>query len=523
MPPPRSSAPDDPGSGARDQAPGRAGLSLRAALALRTLLPLFVILGTASALILYTMEREVENRMKEDVELVARGLRLPVVHALEREREGTLSQALRSALEIRRLYSAHIYGPQGQHLLSLGPGLGDEPPHRVADMVQVGEEVGEYGLAGGLRVYSYFVPLADQWGQSLGVLHLTRRRADIDASIHRLRLQVGGLFLLGMGLMGVLVLRGHHRAVVRPVDRLGESMARVRGGDRNHRATVEGPTELAGLARSFNSMLAAMQNAEAELTARRREQARLERELAEAEKLAAVGELAGGVAHELGSPLSVIDGKAQRMLRQEGLPAGIRTQLDTVRGEVRRMEGIIRQLLEFGRQDTGRRRRVQVEQVLRGAVEASSELARRRGVAVTLEVDGGVPMVEADPRRLEEAVTNLLVNACHAAGEGEEEGRVRIRCTPDGEWVRVEVDDDGPGIPTELASRIFEPFFTTKATGEGTGLGLAVVHGVVEGMGGSVSVERSTLGGARFLVRLPTADTEAGVASTDARETSHVG
>jgi two-component system, NtrC family, sensor kinase len=339
--------------------------SLRVALVLRTVVPLFVVLGGATALTLVTLEREVEDRMKEDVELVARGLQLPLTHALEEDRWEAVSQALQSALEIRRFYGAHVYGPGGGRLASFGAGLPDEPPQRLAELAETGDRVGEYGETAGRRVYSYFVPLVDTWGQTLGILQITRRRRDIDESIQRLRFRTGSLFLLGMALVTVLVLRGHHRAVGGPLDGLRASMARVREGDRTHRATMAGPRELAEVTGTFNSMLETMQQAEEELESRRRAQAGLRRELAEAEKLAAVGELAGGVAHELGSPLSVIDGKAQRLLRDDGATPKMRASLEGVRREVRRMEGIIRQLLDFGRRDTGRSRGVALDEVVR--------------------------------------------------------------------------------------------------------------------------------------------------------------
>ncbi|MEX2531965.1 MAG: ATP-binding protein [Gemmatimonadota bacterium] len=485
--------------------------SLRFALFLRTILPLFVVLGGATVLALLALEREVEERMQEDVELVARGLRLPVTHALELEREGAVGQALQSALGIRRLYGAHVYGAEGARLASFGAGLGDEDPGRLGEVLEAGEQVGEYGRTAGAEIYSFFVPLTDSWGRNLGVLQITRLRSDIDGTIQRLRFQAAGFLALGLSLVAILVLHGHHRAVGGPLSSLTGSMARVRAGDRDHRAPVRGPRELAEVSATFNSMLEAMQDTEKELEERREAQSRLRRELAEAEKLAALGELAGGVAHELGSPLSVIDGNAQRLLRKGELEGDAEAAIQGVRAEVRRMEGIIRQLLEFGRRDSGRRRALRVAAAIRRSVDSAAAEARRNGA--TIEVVPGPPgaVVQADPRRFEEVLGNLLRNACQAVGSDEAAGRIRIGhhlgSAPskgaDGErQLIIDIEDDGPGIEPAIASRIFEPFFTTKGTGEGTGLGLAVVHGVLEGMGGEILVGRSDLGGARFRIRL---------------------
>jgi two-component system, NtrC family, sensor kinase len=486
--------------------------SLRLALVLRTILPLFVVLGGATVLALLALEREVEERMQEDVELVARGLRLPVTHALELEREGAVGQALQSALGIRRLYGAHVYGPDGSRLASFGAGLGDEDPRRLGEVLEAGEQVGEYGLTAGAEIYSFFVPLTDSWGRNLGVLQITRLRSDIDGTIRRLRFEAAGFLALGLSLVAVLVLHGHHRAVGGPLGALTTSMARVRGGERNHRASIRGPRELAEVSVTFNSMLEAIRDAEGELEERREAQSRLRRELAETEKLAALGELAGGVAHELGSPLSVIDGKAQRLLRKDEVGPEARAAITGVREEVRRMEAIIRQLLDFGRRDSGRRRAFPVGTAIGRAVDSASAEARRHGAAIEIVPGPEEAVVHADPRRFEEVLANLLRNACQAAGSDGSGGRVRVghrveEVTLSGEDGRgtlvIQVEDDGPGVDPAIASRIFEPFFTTKGTGEGTGLGLAVVHGILEAMDARITVGRSGLGGARFTIHIP--------------------
>ncbi len=490
--------------------------SLRTSLVLRILLPLAVVVSAAAVLAVMGLEREVEARMQDEVELVARALRLPLTHAMELDRPGTVDRALRSALEIRRVYGVNVYGPEGEDVASFGEGWPGEPPERLTEMAAEGQRLGEYGSAGGRRVYSYFIPLADSWGRSLGVLQVTRRRRDIDDSIQRIRRQSAGLLFLGFAAVGVLILRGHHRVIGGPLDRLRESMARVRRGDRDHRAGDGGPRELAEVAVAFNAMLTAMEGAESELAARRRDEVELRRKLAHAEKLAAVGELASGVAHELGSPLSVIDGRAQRMLRRlphPGVDPSLGDGLGAIRGQVRRMEGIVRQLLDFGRGETGTRIPTPVAGMVLRAVSAAAPEAEERDVRIRTRGTRPGPSLTLDARRMEEAVTNLVRNACQACGS--QGGEVRVGWDEQEGEVRIEVEDDGPGIPPEIRSRIFEPFFTTKPTGQGTGLGLAVVHGIVDAHGGRGEADRSPLGGARLRILLPRA---AGESDAEARD-----
>jgi len=483
----------------RLRGPGSGRIGLRGALALRVLAPLFVVLGTAVWLGLGALDAEVERRMKDEVDLVARALRLSVTHAMVRERDGGVREALRSALRIGRVYGAYVYDSDGALLVAQGPTAPDESPERVVEMVEVGTRVGEFGAVGGRPVYSAFVPLVDEWGRSLGLLQVVRRQADFEDYAVRLRVGAFAALVLGLGVVTLLVLHGHHGAAVAPLRRLRDSMARVGAGEQEHRAATDGPKELADVAVTFNAMLDGLQATTTELDRRRRAQEKLGRELASAEKLAAVGELASGVAHELGTPLSIVDGHAHRLSRSEGLPATTRQRLDAVRTQVSRMEGIIRQLIELGRDASGRRRRVQLDALVRGAADAVADAADCSGVRLELRPPTHPVRVDADARRLEEAILHLLRNALQAAPGG----RVRISWKRSGAAVALEVEDDGSGVPDELRARIFEPFYTTKAHGEGAGLGLAVVHGTVEDHGGRIVADRSPLGGARFSVSLP--------------------
>ncbi|MDZ7780727.1 MAG: HAMP domain-containing sensor histidine kinase [Gemmatimonadota bacterium] len=494
--------------------PGSTGqvFSLRTALVLRVLVPLFLVLGGAVFWLLHTVEDEAEQRLKDEVELVSRALRLPLVHAMERDRPGTVSEALRSALRIGRVYGAYVYGPDGEILASFGGAQPEGPPDRIDELVEVGDRTGEFGSLAGRRVYSSFVPLTDEWGRGLGLLQVTRRQSDFDEYIAGLRFRALGLLLLGMAVVTVLVLHGHHAAVGGPLARLNSSMSRVGSGDTEHRAEPTGPEELATLTSTFNEMLDRLQEAATELNERRRQQQALQSELAAAEKLAAIGELASGVAHELGSPLSVVDGQAQRLLRQPSSGADARTELETIRAQVRRMESIIRQLMDFGRTETGRRRVTSFEQVVRGAIGAAAEVATRTGTTIEAGHMGPGVSLRLEARRVEEAITNLLRNACQATPGG----TVRIGYERMPTHVRLTIEDDGPGIPEEIRTRIFEPFFTTKPSGEGSGLGLAVAHGIVEEHEGRIDIDRSPLGGARFTIHLPDAVNDA----HDAEETT---
>jgi len=476
--------------------------SLRSRLLVFTVAPLVALLLGFAALVLRGLEVQLERQLRDEVQLVARAIRLPLSHALERGRTGSLEQAIDSAFRIDRIYGAYVYDEQG----NLMAGTGAEQPAldsgRLARIAERGRRRGEFDTAHGGPVYSYFVPLTDSGGRISGLLHVTRRGSDFDTYLTRLRWQ--GLALIAglVVLLGLALTYGYRRAVGDPLRTVTEGMARIEKGDRAHRVRPHGPVEMLRLGAGINAMVDSIAASAEEIAARQQEQAQLERRLRQAEKLAAIGQLAAGVAHELGSPLSVIHGEAQR-LQRTGAAAGAAGSLGRMRDAVRRMEHIVRQLLDFSRANPRRVSPVSLDRVARAALTSVRDDAR--GAGVRLESRGPTPAatVSVDSLRIEQALSNLLRNAIQATPGG----RVRLSWFHEGARAGYVVEDDGPGIAPEVLERVFEPFFTTKGVGEGTGLGLAVVHGAASEHGADVSAGRSLMGGASFRLVFPPAAT----------------
>lgn len=449
------------------------------------------------------LEQWGKERMQEDVELVARTLEAPVSRALERKRQGTLEHSLDAVLNIGRVYGASLYDHQGGMVATSNPEASRAPIEPdIYEMVEREEQRGEYGEMAGEPVYSYFVPLKNSEGEFLGLLQVSRLHREMLDQIGQLReIALVSLVLLAGGMLGIVFV-GYQGAIGRSLVHLRDTMGRVKTGDRRHRATCRGPSEIAALAASFNLMLDSIEEAEVEIQRRRASEAELEKKLQKKENLAALGQVAAGVAHELGTPLSVVEGKAQRALRSENLSADCQANLRAVRGEVRRMEQIVRQLLEFGRSHDSQRREVRLDQLLQRAASALGDSDGKTPVNVECRGEVPAPCITANPVRMELALINLLKNAVQSTGVR----RVRARWGETGEWAEVVVEDDGPGVPDELRSRIFQPFFTTRASQEGSGMGLAIVQQIIDENDGTVSVGKSSLGGAAFQVRLPLAE-----------------
>ncbi len=237
-----------------------------------------------------------------------------------------------------------------------------------------------------------------------------------------------------------------------------------------------------------------------------------ERRQAEAaQRLASVGTLAAGMAHEVNNPLTFVAANLAFALDRLGPLRGdpraeeAARALEDAEEGTRRVARVVRDLKAVSRLDPEERRPIDVRTEVETALKLAQHELRHR--ASVVEALGDVPRVEAAEFQLGQVVLNLLVNAAHAVGDADPDGqvvRVTTRTGPDG-WAVVEVADSGGGIPDEVLPRIFEPFFTTKPLGEGTGLGLSVCHGIVTGLGGRVEVESAPGRGATFRVLLPPA------------------
>ncbi|MFP4588316.1 MAG: histidine kinase dimerization/phospho-acceptor domain-containing protein, partial [Desulfohalobiaceae bacterium] len=330
--------------------------SLRAALILNVIIPLLLAMVLATYLGLMALENSIEKRLQEEVELVARAIRMPVSYSLEKDRFGSVHQALQSVFRIDQVYGAYVYDAQGTRISAVGAAAPSSQHGEAREITTEGERKGQYEKIQGRRVYSYFVPLFDTAGTSNGLLQVSRKKSDIEQYIATIRQQAiyslggAGIFMIA------LVLLGFHGAVGKYLDRLTASMSRVSNGERAHRASLRGPKEIVTLGRALNSMLDSISRAEEEIARRKDAQQELENRLRQSEKMAAIGQLAAGVAHELGAPLSVIHGKAQRCLRDSSLSQKHQKSMQDVRNEVQRMEHIVRQLLDFGRASRQRRR-----------------------------------------------------------------------------------------------------------------------------------------------------------------------
>jgi signal transduction histidine kinase len=302
--------------------------------------------------------------------------------------------------------------------------------------------------------------------------------------------------------------------------RLIDAIDAVSKGDLTRALLPEKDDEIGSLAARFNAMTNYLREAREEQARANTARLGLETRLRHSEKLATMGQMAAEIAHEVGTPLNVIGGRARAMARRSQDPAEVVKNAAIIGGQVERITKILRQVLDFSRKSRPTLTEVDVHRVVGEALEFVDEYLRRQRIVAVVQAPTDLPPIPGDPGEIQQVCLNLVMNAIHAMPAGgrmiitlaavsrRKEGLALSAPSP---YLMMEVSDTGGGVPFADREKIFEAFFTTKDTGEGTGLGLAVAKGIVKDHDGFIEVDDRPEGGAVFRVFLPVAtiaDTE---------------
>ncbi|HJW72698.1 MAG TPA: ATP-binding protein [Geothrix sp.] len=371
---------------------------------------------------------------------------------------------------------------------------------RPLEKLEIGDRARTFRVADGSRVLGLIQPIPNEPACStaachahsskqslLGVLDVNVSLQEVDQEIRRSRWVIGSSALLAVLAGGLMLWWLNRRLVVRPVAALVEGTRRIAEGDLGHVIPFIGRHELGELAKAFNAMSHSL--------------GETQRQLAQADKLASVGRLAAGIAHEINNPLTGVLSYASLLRKRMGGDPEAAEDLDVIVRETVRCRGIIREMLDFARPTTPARKAMDFNEVVRKSVSVVLSQLSLHHVDLSLDLAADLPEVQADANQIQQVLVNLLLNAADAIGD--EGGRIRLTTvvSPAGA-VECQMEDSGKGILPEDLPRIFEPFFTTKGR-QGTGLGLAVSWGIVEAHGGTLEVESQPGRGTRFTLRLP--------------------
>jgi len=380
----------------------------------------------------------------------------------------------------------------------------------------------------GPRSFAMAVPLHDAATLDLPRRHPARRpvavlgmRRDagyIDAEVAATARRTFPLFLAVVVFAAVGVQLALRRTVIHPLRRLLEGIGAVGKGDLSRVMLAERDDEIGAIAGRFNEMTGSLREAREE--GERHAEARLavEGRLRQSEKLATIGQMAAEIAHEVGTPLNVIGGRARALSKKAGdageLAVELKKNAGIIAGEVSRITRIIQKVLDFSRKRGPTLTRVHLGAVVAEALGFLDETIRRQQITLDVRTMPAPPEVPGDPDQIQQVCMNLVMNAVHAMPVG---GVLRIATervvrrkegldlAAPAEYAVLAISDTGPGIAPADRDRIFEPFFTTKDEGQGTGLGLAVSHGIVKDHDGWIEVENPPAGGSVFRVFLPCA------------------
>ncbi|NQT83798.1 HAMP domain-containing protein, partial [bacterium] len=338
-------------------------------------------------------------------------------------------------------------------------------------------------------------PIRDVDGNVIGILYVGL----LEKKFVDLKKQTLWIFL-GIALAGMtaalVIAYFLSSSILRPIRRLVDGSHALAEGDLSHKVTVHASDEIGQLCETFNMMASSLEERDHQL------KEYMHRKLSQSEKLASLGRLAAGVAHEINNPLTGVLTYSHLLLRKTPPESPDKEDLEVIVRETTRCREIVKELLDFARETKSERKLNDLNRVIKGMISLVENQVSFQNVQIRAELDPELPSIPIDPNEMQQVFTNLALNAAAAMPEG---GIITIKTSEDGDggFVKAEVCDTGTGISEENLSRIFDPFFTTKEGGTGTGLGLAVTYGIIQRHEGMVEV-RSELGkGTTFTIRLP--------------------
>jgi two-component system NtrC family sensor kinase len=539
---------------------------LRNNLRLKVSLYLILALSPAVVLLPYAIVRHQEEHLQDEIsrhvtqiaELIVKSTRYAMLEN-ERDIAGKIIQDIGRQAGIERVRVLNKDGTiiHSKRASEIGTSLSqkDEPCVRCHQGTQPLRKVADqdrwriYADADGRRVLTAMEPIRNEptcanaschehpASQSvLGVVDIAYSLNEVDTTLRQhghVILAISALTIVAVAVVVAWLLR---RLIYVPLGDLNAAAKRISAGNLDQPVPVRSEDEFGRVAASVNQMSDALkasmrelhelvQTLELKVAERTKELRHAEAEIAQSEKLAAIGQLAAGIAHELNNPLTGV--LTFTSLLRKKLPEGSADaeDLDLVIRETKRCAAIIRRLLDFAREKVPTKGFIALNPLVAEVVRLLDRPATLQDIEIRTELDPDLPQIWGDADLIKQVVLNIVVNATQAiADHGQVVVRTRRLGAPTDkpaapEMVEIAVSDNGCGIPEANLQRIFDPFFTTKEVGKGTGLGLSVSYGIVKAHGGAIKVETKVGEGSTFRIQLPTADASADAEPTTADAT----
>lgn len=472
----------------------------------------FVIFGVYGVYELRIERTALRAVIEQETRLLGRSFRVAVENALQDQQVADVEEMVRGLEYIDPLVDILIYESGGRLIASAHGSRSSDPlPENIVQhAISSREEILLFSPVDDPDRVVFSVPLSNDDGSLFGGLLVVRSLHDMQSALQETRRNIVVsvlLFVLTTSVLG-LVLGAVY--IGRPLDRMAAAMQEVRSGNLMSVLPIARRDEMGAVAAEFNAMVTELREARRRLDEETESRARLRRALQEADKLITVGQLSAGLAHEIGSPLQILNGRARVLLAHAQDPAETRRNAEILISQTDRITRIVEQLLRFTRRRPVSIAKTDLHMTINAVLDLLQYEARRHGVLLRFSGGQELPPILIDADGIQQIVLNLVANALMATPRG---GSVSVSLetsrlsTINGGCevpaVRLIVADTGGGMSAEVLGRLFEPFFTTRSAEGGTGLGLAVVKSIIIEHGGTVSVESQLGVGSRFIVNLP--------------------
>ena len=470
----------------------------------RLLLPLTSLLTIVMVLVgvwlLRTRELQLMSESVRETNAYATALAIALEQAEARGDE--LDRVIQRVNAEPRIYGLLLYDEQGRVLAAAQPfdprnGL---PAAYVRSLMGARAPVLRQRSIAGERFLSVVRPLRDDAGTVGGALEVLQPLASVATELARTRSRHIWSAVVIMTVVTLMTLWMVGRIIARPLEEFVAATRAVGRGELHTRipATRSG-AELEQLREEFHHMADRLDSARASERRQTEQRLALERQLRHTEKLAAVGNLAASLAHEIAAPLNVVAGRAELLMRSTQPPAQQQRNLEIITQQISRITLIVRNLLDYARSKELQPRTMRLDSVVAGVLEFLEPELQRAQVTVHAELPH--LQMKGDPDRLHQVLLNLVLNSIQALDAVEAERTLTLSGRHADGRVVLEIADNGPGMSAEVAAQAFEPFFTTRPQRGGTGLGLAVARNIVEEHGGTISAHAGP--GGRFVITLP--------------------
>ncbi len=452
--------------------------------------------------------------MKTEVRSIGRTLGVSLEDVSLPGGRGRVQGLIDAVSEHQQILGVVVYYPEGHHTvfshsLKGSSGIYLDLIRRAFEEDRPQEEFGSYH---NFPIFSYAFALKDRRGRSVGGVCILQNISFMEEEIEAVKWSILlSIFVLIAGTM-VLVLFGTRKWVSQPISKLMAGIDNLAKGNLDYRIELKGRDELSQLAHAFNQLAVELKRAQERIIQEGETKLELERSLRQSSKLAAIGQLASGLAHEIGTPLNIIGGRAE-LIKRRLKGRDDQRDLDIVLGQTERITKIIQQLLGFARKKRPEQKLLRIHTVMENTLDLLDYEIQKQGVTVVKEWGEDLPPVSGDPDQLQQVFLNLVLNAIQSMPGG---GALRLsasrkECSREGleerkrQYVEISVEDTGRGMEKEILQDIFTPFFTTKE--KGTGLGLMVTQGIIQEHEGWIDVQSEVGKGSAFKVYLPACGT----------------